>query len=69
MSLSLKRRPGEKVHIGGVTIQIGRINGPVIQLLIDAPADMPITRPTKDQDTADRLDALKHRIESRKVDR
>lgn len=55
MGLNVYRYPGERVQVGAITIRVGRTKGQQVQLLIEAPADVKIDRPTKDEDLADRI--------------
>ena len=60
--LSLRRYPGEKLFIGpNITIQVGKVTGKVVQLLINAP-DLLVDRPEKEQDLADREAYRQHQL-------
>jgi carbon storage regulator len=42
--LVLSRKPGEKVYVGGITVQVVAVQGNRVRLAIDAPEQVAIVR-------------------------
>lgn len=47
--LVISRRPGEEVRIGNAVVKINKVRGRQVWLAIDAPREVPITRPEADK--------------------
>lgn len=52
--LVISRKLGEEVRIGSAVVKINRVRGRQVWLAIDAPREVPITRPSTKKSEADK---------------
>lgn len=51
----LSRYPGQKIIVNGIIFRVLKIDGQRLSIQIEAPEDVEIDRPSKDDDAADRI--------------